>query len=160
VRALLAAAAIPLLLAGCSGTGGVVPPPATLPDGWNGGVLLHAFETFGAHSGAYGANLNTTSLARPATCQTYRGTSHLAVDGCEVRDPAKYEQPGNVYPKGVGAWVVEANWAGCPGGDFGGCHGQPQPGTGERRVVGFDAAGVPVAWWAGQTSKDTRFVTE
>lgn len=149
------------LLAGCAvPRGAPVEPPMQLPADWDDGVALHTFSADARHSGAFGAEMENATLDRPAACRAYRTDMAVAQDTCVVRDPDEYETSTRLYPSRQGTWVIEADWAGCPGGDFNGCHDEPRPEHGLRRVVAFDAAGIPVAFWDGVLSPGTRFATE
>ena len=146
-------ATVLLLASGCTGRTGPPPDQDKLPPDWNTGVPLLAFQRSATHSGAAGANLYPDGqLRQPATCVAYRDEGRDTRDRCEVRE-SKYSWEEE-YP-----WLAVADWAGCPGGNFNGCPGPPEPRY-EGRVVAYDADGYPVAWWDGAEGPDMRYVTE
>lgn len=137
------------LLAGCMG-----PPAArsTLPVNWESGFALLPYDVYSSHSAAHGANLYpTVASPRPATCTAYRTNASLSSDTCNIRD-AQYAGEDQ------GPWVIQAGWAGCPGGGWNGCPEPVEPYL--QRVVAFDGFGQVVGFWNGTRGPHTQFATE
>lgn len=145
----LAVGALLLLASGCASIGH---PAPLLPQGWSNGVPLSASSTLSKHDGGHEAVLvPNATLARPVSCLTYRGNASATTDSCEVRDAPSYLHA---------PWMLYARWAGCPGGDWNGCHGASYPEPYKARVVAFDERGEAVAWWDGRSSPTTNHSTE
>lgn len=147
-------------IAGCAAPAQTFAPPSDLPRGWDHGVPLESFYASARHSGAFTVDLENATLERPAACRAYRTDRAAVEDRCVVRDPEGYETSTRSSLNRNGTWVIEAGWAGCPGGDFSGCPSAPRPEHGTRRVVAFDADGHPVGFWNGTLSPGTLFATE
>ena len=127
---------------------------AKLPGEWNNTAPLLPSNLLSGHSGWRGAELQPNgTVVRPTSCLAYRDDRSMARDSCGVRD-AKYNWESHAE------WVLEAFWAGCPGGDWNGCHEQTYPAPYRCRVVAFDAQGHPLAWWDGAVGPHTMHTTE
>jgi hypothetical protein len=136
-----------------SGENGTVELDALPPD-WQRGIGLNASVMGGSHSGGRWATLYPNgTLEKPSSCKAYRNADHHSRDSCTLRDP-QYSWEANK------PWLINAGWAGCPGGGFEGCPEGTYPPPYQQRVVAFDQNGTAVAWWDGRPSPDTQYITE
>lgn len=143
-----------VLTAGCVQKANEPYTPSILPADWQSGAALHPYGMSGDHGGGRGAALNPVQdLAPPASCRVYRDNETHERDSCEV-------EVTETTPTWRWPWVVRASWAACPTHDFGGCHDGDYPAPYSQRVVAFDEAGRPVAWWDGKAAPDTQYSTE